>query len=175
MLAIVMMLSELLGGGTHSLLYRSLRRERQLCYHVGTNVTVLNDGVIFQILAIAHRANAKEVLHRMLEQVRCIRESHVTHETLERCKTRLLHSLDSLEDDSTNLCEWLCHETSATETGRPVTPDYYRQQVESITFDEFSSFAQDALSSTFRTTWVLGGIRFWNKWRFRRILRADTG
>ena len=86
---------------------------------------------------------------------------------------RMLHSLDALEDDSTSLCEWLCHQPDVASGDELITPDTYRCQIEATTTSDFHTVAREALASDLRTTWVLGGIRFWKRWRLQRILRAD--
>lgn len=169
----VSMLSELLGGGHHSLLFQSMRRDAQLSYHHGTNMTTLNNAVILQLFAVVHRRQAVEAMSRLVDVIAQMRDKAIPDETLELGKTRMLHSLDALEDDSSSLCDWLCHQPDPSEPDQLVTPETFRRQVASITPEGFRNVAREALSSKLRSTCVLGGIRFLRKRRIRNVLSQN--
>ncbi len=172
-LAAVAMLAELLGGGPHSVLFQKLRRDQPLSYDVGADVTVLSNALLFQCYATVDRRTARTAIEQMLDVLIQFANEGVPQATFELARSRLLHSLDLLEDDSIGLCSWLSHEAWMSDGHDLITPETYRDEVKQLAWEDFVQVVRDILKPEFRTTTLFGGIGFLLKRRVRKLL--ETG
>ena len=86
-------LNALLGGTVSSRLFQSIREERGLAYSVYSTQAAYSDTGYLLVSAGTRPPHVEQVVSLILEEARCLQESHVTDEELARVKAHLKGSL----------------------------------------------------------------------------------
>ena len=152
------MLADILGGGPHSLLFRSLRRDSQLSYDVGSDVAALSGVVLLDSHTTVHRRAAVKALRIMLTHISRLQSSGVDDEVFEQSRLRLACNFDMLEDASGELCHWMTQEALHGDRDILPSPDTYREQLRGLRCADFNAIAAEVLNPINRTTAIVGTL-----------------
>lgn len=172
-LAAIAMLADILGGGPHSLLFRSLRRDSQLSYHVGSDVITLSGVVLLDSHTTVHRRAVVQALGIMLTHISRLQTSGVDDEVFEQSRLRLARYLDLLEDNSVDLCQWMTQEALHGDCDIVPSPETYREQLRGLRCPEFNAIAAEVLDPINRTTAIVGTLNTLRRARLRTAVERQ--
>lgn len=150
------MLASLMGGGTSSRLWQSVREERGLAYSIGAGGNTYTDVGIFNIYAGASPAQIDEVLDLSLLELRRIVRETVAVEELDLVKQQAIASiLLSLESTSSRAGALARQEIIH---GRRIPSDEIIRKVEAVTPEDIRRVAQECFSSENVALGALGNL-----------------
>lgn len=150
------LLANVLGGGTSSRLWQSIREERGLAYAIGAGGITFDDTGIFNIYAGTSPEQLDEVLDLSLEEIRRVVRESIPEDELQLAKDQTVSSiLLSLESSSVRAgalvrCEML--------HGRFITPDELIEKIEAVTPDGLQSIAKEYFTTEKMSLAALGDL-----------------
>jgi len=169
----LIMLSDLLGGGPHSALFRTVRQKERLAYSVGSNVTRMSDCSILDVFAMVQRRDISRALGMMLDTLNRMAGEGLDPQVFEEARQRLIRSLDIFEDNPLDLCNFLAF-SPVEQDVLSATPRHYRTQLEAFTREPANAIAADLLKPERRVCVLLGPAGFLTRWRAKRVLAAKS-
>ncbi|MBV9210072.1 MAG: insulinase family protein, partial [Acidobacteria bacterium] len=143
------LLAFVIGGGTSSRLWQSIREERGLAYAVGAGASAYTDAGVFTIYAGTSPEHLDEVIDLSLAELRRVVRESVSEEELRLVKDQGVSSiLLSLESSSTRAGSLARQEIIH---GRRISPDEIISRLEAVTPEDMqrvarASFTSDALA-----------------------------
>lgn len=143
------LLASIMGGGTSSRLWQSIREERGLAYAVGAGSSAYTDAGVFTIYAATSPTYLDEVIDLSLAEIRrAVRES-VTIEELRLVKEHAISSILLGLESSSMRAGALARQEMVH--GRRISPDEIIERLEAVTPEDVqrvarSSFISDALA-----------------------------
>ena len=150
------MLASLIGGGTSSRLWQSIREERGLAYSIGAGGNTYSDIGIFNIYAGASPGQLDEVLDLSLLELRRIVRETVTVEELNLVKQQAISSiLLSLESTSSRAGALARQEIVH---GRRISPEEIINKVEVVTPEDIRRVAEQSFNTETVALGVLGNL-----------------
>ena len=128
---IASMLGTIIGGGTSSRLWQSIREERGLAYAIGAGGNTFTDVGMFTIYAGVSPVHIDEVLDLSLKELRRVVREPVTNDELKLAKDQAVASvLLSLESSSARAGALARQEIVH---GRRIPTDQILQRIEAVT------------------------------------------
>ncbi len=150
------MLGTIVGGGTSSRLWQSIREERGLAYSIGAGGNTFTDVGMFTIYAGASPANIDQVLDLCLQELRKVVREPVTEEELTLAKEQAVSSvLLSLESSGARVGALARQEIIH---GRRFSPEEIIKRVEAVTRDDVQRIAQECFTTPTLSLGVLGNL-----------------
>jgi predicted Zn-dependent peptidase len=150
------MLANVLGGGTSSRLWQSIREERGLAYSVGAGGSAFSDVGVFNIYAGTSPEQLDEVLDLSLDELRRTVREGVTAEELELVKDQAIASiLLGLESSSMRVGTLARQEIVH---GRRITPDEVISRLEAVTLEDLRRIAGEYFTSEGLALAALGDL-----------------
>ncbi|HUS57537.1 MAG TPA: pitrilysin family protein [Planctomycetota bacterium] len=102
----VLVVCDILGGGTASKLFSKLREEQGLVYDVSATAALYSDVGSIDVVTSTIRAKLVPTLESILEQIRSLRDNGVSEQELARVKDRVECQMEFLLDSPADLTEW---------------------------------------------------------------------
>ena len=150
------LLGSIIGGGTSSRLWQSVREERGLAYSVGSAASHFTDAGIFQIYAGTSPEQLDEVLDLSLAELRRVLREPVSEDELRLVKDQSVSSiLLGLESTSARAGTLARQEIVH---GRRISPDEIIQRIEQVTPDELLRVAEDYFRTDRLALGALGNL-----------------
>jgi predicted Zn-dependent peptidase len=150
------LLGSVIGGGTSSRLWQSIREERGLAYSVGAAASGYTDVGVFHIYAGTSPAQVDEVLDLALVELRRIVREPVGADELQLAKDQSVASiLLSLESTSARASALARQEIVH---GRHIPPDEVIQRIEAVTPDDLQRLARASFTSDALAFGALGNL-----------------
>ena len=150
------MLGTIIGGGTSSRLWQSIREERGLAYSIGAGGNTFRDVGMFTIYAGTSPAQMDEVFDLALNELRRVVREPVSEEELELAKQQATSSvLLSLESSSTRVGALARQEIIH---GRRIAPDEIIQSINSVTREDAQRVAQTCFKTAALSVGALGNL-----------------
>src|ERR1041384_1063713 len=150
------LLASVIGGGTSSRLWQSIREERGLAYSVGAVAANYTDVGVFQIYAGTSPAQVDEVLDLALAELRRIVRVHVGTDELRLAKDQAVASiLLSLESTSARAGTLARQEIVH---GRHIAPDEIIRRLEAVTPDDLQRVALASFTTNALAFGALGNL-----------------
>jgi predicted Zn-dependent peptidase len=150
------LLGSVIGGGTSSRLWQSVREERGLAYSVGAAAHGFTDSGMFQIYAGTSPAQLDEVLDLALAELRRVVREPVSHEELQLAKDQAVASiLLGLESTSARAGSLARQEITH---GRRISPDEIIARLEAVTPDSMQRVARTRFTSDTLALGALGNL-----------------
>lgn len=157
------LLGSVIGGGTSSRLWQSVREERGLAYSVGAAAHGFTDSGMFQIYAGTSPAQLDEVLDLALAELRRVVREPVGADELQLAKDQAVASiLLGLESTSARAGSLARQEITH---GRRITPDEIIARLEAVTPEDMQRVARARFTSD---TLALGALGNLNGFRVER-------
>ena len=150
------MLGTIIGGGTSSRLWQSIREERGLAYSIGAGGNTYTDVGMFTIYAGTSPAHLDQVLDLSLNELRRIVREPVSEDELQFAKEQAISSvLLSLESSSARVGALARQEIIH---GRRISPEEIIQSVNAVTRDDVQRVAQSCFTTPTLALGALGNL-----------------
>jgi len=150
------MLGTIMGGGTSSRLWQSIREDRGLAYSIGAGGNTFRDIGMFTIYAGTSPAQMDQVFDLALNELRRAVREPVSEDELELAKQQAISSvLLSLESSSTRVGALARQEIIH---GRRITPDEIIQSINSVTREAAQQVAQACFTTAALSVGALGNL-----------------
>ena len=150
------MLATVIGGGTSSRLWQSIREERGLAYSIGAGGNTFSDVGMFTIYAGTSPAQMDEVFDLALNELRRIVREPVGEDELELAKQQATSSvLLSLESSSTRVGALARQEIIH---GRRISPDEIIRMINAVTCESVQQVAQSCFRTSALSVGALGNL-----------------
>jgi predicted Zn-dependent peptidase len=150
------MLGTVIGGGTSSRLWQSIREERGLAYSIGAGGNTFTDVGMFTIYAGTSPGHLDQVVDLALEELRRAVREPVTAEELQLAKEQAVSSvLLSLESSGSRVGALARQEIIH---GRRFSPDEIIWRIESVTAEDAQRVAQECFTTTTLALGALGNL-----------------
>ena len=150
------MLGTIIGGGTSSRLWQSIREERGLAYSIGAGGNTFSDVGMFTIYAGASPENVDQVLDLSLQELRRIAREPVSADELKLAKEQAISSvLLSLESSGARVGALARQEIIH---GRRFSPDEIIRRIEAVTREDVQRIAQECFTTTTLALGALGNL-----------------
>lgn len=150
------MLGTIIGGGTSSRLWQSIREERGLAYSIGAGGNTYTDVGIFTIYAGTSPGQMDQVLDLSLNELRRIVREPVPEDELRFAKEQAISSvLLSLESSSARVGALARQEIIH---GRRIAPDEIIQSIEAVTREDVQRVAQSCFTTPGLALAALGNL-----------------
>jgi predicted Zn-dependent peptidase len=134
------LLGSVIGGGTSSRLWQSIREERGLAYSVGAAASTFTDAGIFHIYAGTSPEQVDEVLELSLAELRRVVREHVGEDELQLAKDQATSSiLLGLESSGTRAAALARQEIVH---GRRLEPEEIIRRIEAVTPEDLLDVAR---------------------------------
>jgi predicted Zn-dependent peptidase len=159
------LLASVMGGGTSSRLWQTVREERGLAYSVGAGGSTFSDVGVFTIYAGTSPEHLDEVLDISLDEMRRVVNESVPEDELKLAKDQALSSiLLSLESSSARVSALARQEIIH---GRRISPQEIIEKMEAVTADDMQRVAQEYFHSDKIALGALGNLNGFNVDRSR--------
>ncbi|MBC8031898.1 MAG: insulinase family protein [Pyrinomonadaceae bacterium] len=150
------LLASVVGGGTSSRLWQTIREERGLAYSVGAGGNTFSDVGVFTIYAGTSPEHVDEVFDLSVEELRRIVGETVPEEELQLAKDQAISSiLLGLESSSVRAGALARQEIIH---GRYLSPAEIVQQLEAVTPEDLQRLAQEFFTSDSLSVGALGNL-----------------
>ena len=150
------MLGTIVGGGTSSRLWQSIREERGLAYSIGAGGNTFTDVGMFTIYAGASPANIDQVLDLSLQELRRAVREPVSEEELALAKEQAISSvLLSLESSSARVGALARQEIIHR---RRFSPEEIIRRVDAVTREDVQRIAQECFTTPRLALGALGNL-----------------
>jgi predicted Zn-dependent peptidase len=149
-------LGTIIGGGTSSRLWQSIREERGLAYSIGAGGSTFTDVGMFTIYAGASPSHIGQVLDLSMQELRRIVREPVSDEELTLAKEQATSSvLLSLESSSARVGALARQEIIH---GRRISPDEVIKSIEAVTREDVQRIAQECFTTQALSLGALGNL-----------------
>ena len=153
---IASMLGTVIGGGTSSRLWQSIREERGLAYSIGAGGNTYTDIGMFTIYAGTSPDHLDQVLDLSLEEMRRAVNEPISNDELQLAKDQAVASvLLSLESSGSRVGALARQEIIH---GRRITPDEIIRAIEGVTPEDMQRVARSCFTTPTLALGVLGNL-----------------
>jgi predicted Zn-dependent peptidase len=150
------MLGTVIGGGTSSRLWQSIREERGLAYSIGAGGNTYTDVGMFTIYAGASPKHIDEVLDLSLKELRRVVREPVSSDELQLAKEQATSSvLLGLESSSSRVGALARQEIIH---GRRISPDEILRRIDAVTQEDALRVAQQCFTTPGLALGALGNL-----------------
>jgi predicted Zn-dependent peptidase len=150
------MLASIVGGGTSSRLWQTIREERGLAYSVGAGGNTFSDVGVFTIYAGTSPEHLDEVLDLSLAEMRRVVNESISEEELKLAKDQALSSiLLGLESSSARVSALARQEIIH---GRRISPEESIEKLEAVTPEDMQRVARKFFTSESLALGALGNL-----------------
>lgn len=162
---IASMLGTVLGGGTSSRLWQSIREERGLAYSIGAGGSTFTDVGMFTVYAGASPSHIDQVLDLSLKELRRVVREPIGPDELKLAKEQAVSSVLLSLESSTARCGALARQEIIH--GRRISPDEIIQRIEAVTPEDTLHVAQTCFQTSLLALGALGNLNGFNVDRAR--------
>jgi predicted Zn-dependent peptidase len=163
--------TDLLGGGPHSHLFRGLRDERSLAYDVGTwksqHLTIAS----VSCHTTVHCRSALEALRLMLEHQNAISREGLTNEQYEQARARIRRYHEMGVDHPQGLSWYLAFEALRNPEDQLLNASQLIGTIMKLSLEDANHHAKELLAPKNRSVFVGGMLWMLGRWRARRLIR----
>lgn len=150
------LLASVVGGGTSSRLWQTVREERGLAYSVGAGGSTFSDVGVFTIYAGTSPAHLDEVVDLSMAELRRVVRESVSAEELKLVKDQAISSiLLGLESSSARVSALARQEIIH---GRRISPEEVIEKMEAVTPDDMQQVARQFFTTESLALGALGNL-----------------
>jgi len=150
------MLGTIIGGGTSSRLWQSIREERGLAYSIGAGGSTFSDVGIFSVYAGTSPAQMDEVFDLALNELRRAVREPVSEDELDLAKEQALSSVLLSLESSSNRVGALARQEIIH--GRHIATDEIIQSIKAVTREDAQRLAQACFTTPALSVGALGNL-----------------
>ncbi len=150
------LLANVLGGGTSSRLWQSIREERGLAYSIGADEITFNDTGLFNMYAGTSPEQFDELVDLALAELRRVVRESVTEEELQLAKDQTVSSILLSLESSSIRASMLAH--CEMIHGRYITSDETIEKIEAVTSEDLQRIATEFFSTEKMSLAALGDL-----------------
>ena len=150
------LLASIMGGGTSSRLWQSIREERGLAYSVGAGSSAYTDAGVFSIYAATSPAYLDEVIDLSLAEMRRMVHESVSDEELRLVKDQAVSSILLGLESSGMRAGALARQEIVH--GRRISPDQIITKLEAVTQEDIQRVARASFTSDSLALAALGDL-----------------
>lgn len=169
----VLIVCDVLGGGTASRLFSTLREELGLVYDVSAGAALYSDVGSIDIVTSTNRSKLLPTLECILQQIRILREEGISEEELVRVKDRVACQMDFLLDSPMDLNEWFGVREILTSPEKFETPADEMQRLREVTTDDVNRVIREYLVPGRRGLVLVGAPSWRQRRRATRLLAEE--
>jgi len=155
-----LIICDVLGGGTASRLFATLREEEGLVYDISAGAVPYSDVGSIDIVTSTNRSKLIATLAAILEQIRILREEGVSEQELARVKDRVACQRDFLLDSPSDLVEWMGVRELLTSPEKLETPSEEVERLRAVAAERVNEVIREYLVPE-RCALVLVGSASW--------------
>ena len=135
---VALMYNTILGDGANSKLFQNVREKEGLAYTTKSNYVVQKNNIFLRCgIEIENYDKAVSIIKEQLEEMK---KGNFTEEDIESAKKYIISGIKAIDSEQdTGIIYLLGEELSPF----PVTPEEYREKIESITKEDIVNFAQN--------------------------------
>ncbi len=156
----LLMLSDILGGGPHTVLFHAIRQVGRMGYEVGSDLVEMSDCTILFLSATVHKRFVLQAAEKMVRECDRLCGKGFEQQVFDEIRQRLIRDLDLYEDNPIELCKFLTYATPLHNNDSLRTPEYYRSLLEPFSMEDANQIARDVLKRDRRLI-VLSGPTGW--------------
>jgi predicted Zn-dependent peptidase len=150
------LLASILGGGTSSRLWQTIREDRGLAYSVGAGGSTFSDVGIFSIYAGTSPEHMDEVVDLSLNELRRIVRESVAEDELELAKEQAISSILLGLESSSARAGTLARQEIIHE--RRISPDEITKRLEAVTPEDIQAVAKQFFTTESLSLGALGNL-----------------
>ena len=151
------LLANIIGGGTSSRIWQSIREERGLAYSVGSAATLYRDCGVFALFAATSPEQTREAIELSIAELRSILLEGVTADELDLAKdTARASILLSLEDSLSRAASATGQELTF---GRQISVEETLENIERVTSEEMLDIAREFFRTEHIAFAALGDLK----------------
>jgi predicted Zn-dependent peptidase len=150
------MLGTIIGGGTSSRLWQSIREERGLAYSIGAGGNTFRDVGMFTVYAGTSPAQMDEVFELALNELRRVVREPVAEDELELAKEQAIASVLLSLESSSNRVGALARQEIIH--GRRISPDEIIESIRAVTREDAQRLAQTCFTTSALSVGALGNL-----------------
>ena len=136
-------LSEVLGGGKSSKLYRNIKEQKGLAYSISASNGSYRDDGIFYITANFTPSSLEKLEKSIFEEIAYIQKYGITDEELQRAKNMIIQDTYYSRESTSNISSELGYIMALTNSSELY--DNYVENIKKVTADQVKSAAQKYL------------------------------
>lgn len=136
-------LSEVLGGGKSSKLYRNIKEQKGLAYSISASNGSYRDDGIFYITANFTPSSLEKLEKAVFEEIKYIQKYGITDEELQRAKNMIIQDTYYSRESTSNISSELGYIMALTNSSGLY--DNYVEEVKKVTAEDVKSAAQKYL------------------------------
>ncbi|MFA4999146.1 MAG: pitrilysin family protein [Parcubacteria group bacterium] len=133
-------LSEILGGSMSSRLWKKLREEMGVAYHISSASNLCSDYGILSVSAGIDKERIAETTKAIIQELKTLRDEPVKEEELNKAKEHISGSMILQLETSDEIAEFYGGEEAVT--GRIQTPDEILEKIKNVTAEDISLCAK---------------------------------
>jgi len=168
----VLAVCDILGGGTASRLFSTLREEEGLVYDVTAGAALYSDVGSIDIITSANRAKLVPTLNGIMKQIQILREEGCGEREIERVKDRVACQMDFLMDTPTDIIEWFGVRELLTDPVKLETPADELERLRNVTVDEANRVIHEYLVPQRRALVLVGASSWLQRRQIARLLET---
>jgi predicted Zn-dependent peptidase len=166
-------IGNLMGGGPHSELFRTLRSERGLVYHVYADDWAYLSCTAMHCFLSVHKRSVYEALGYIVGRLNEIAARGITAEQLEREKQRITRWHEVATDHASGLASYLAYEAFRADDSIFQRADFHSHAVANLTLEQVNQAAAQLLTAQNRVTFVGGRVGPIARMRINRRLNGN--
>ena len=166
----LVILSEVLGGGVTSRLFSRLRERDGLVYDIYSGTPIFHDCGWVEISTTTSRGNVAAAVEAALEETRRIADEGLPDDQLHAIKERLACNLEILQDNPSELAEWMGVRELLLSPQEVITPAVEAARLKEVTSQEVRQVARQVFQPQRRSLAVVGPCPWRQRRRIRRLL-----
>lgn len=164
---VLMLLADILGGGSSSRLFQRIREDMGAAYYVYADADLYSDHGFLAVAAGADNKKTEKVVDAIVEEIRIMAGEPVSEAELERAKKHLTGNLVISLETSNQLAGF--YGSQEISTGKILAPEDLIEKVENIKAEEILEVAKDIFKNEKLNLALIGPFK--EKEKFEKILK----
>jgi len=168
----VLLLCDILGGGTSSRLFVNLREQLGLVYDVSAGPVLFSDVGAVEISTSTTRARTAATVKALLQQIDQFLKDGVSEAELRTVKDRVANHMELMLDSAGELVEWFGVRELLTSPAAPETPASQMQKALATSRAAIMQTAREVFDPSRRSLLVLGSVGQRQERQIRSLLHG---
>ncbi|HHT9117405.1 MAG TPA: M16 family metallopeptidase [Candidatus Hypogeohydataceae bacterium YC38] len=167
---IMLLITDVLGGGISSRLLSNVRERLGLVYEITSYPTLFSDVGSIDIYTSTKRTNFGKTARAIMDEVHKLVEYGISPEELRKTEERVFSQMQLTMDSPLGMANWFGTEELMIRPEKPDTPEVQAEKVHNIRLEEVSRVVKDIFVPEKRNLVVVGAAGWWERRKVRRLL-----